>query len=90
MRTLQMGEAIDTQVDAMNFNRRDFIKTTSGIIGAGCLGHSFLISPNCDGLTHASSFKPPSFAVIPVVGDGKWIWKDPPADGQSGYLEPRE
>jgi hypothetical protein len=30
----------------------------------------------------------PTFAVIPVVGDGKWIWKDPPKD-QTGYLEPR-
>jgi hypothetical protein len=26
--------------------------------------------------------------VIPVVGDGKWIWTKPP-DGQTGYLEPR-
>ena len=26
--------------------------------------------------------------MIPVVGDGKWIWKEPPND-QTGYLEPR-
>src|SRR5205807_7243707 len=32
--------------------------------------------------------KPPSFAVIPVVGDGKWIWTQPPKD-ETGYLEPR-
>ncbi len=31
---------------------------------------------------------PPAFAVIPVVGDGKWIWTEPPQD-QKGYLEPR-
>lgn len=31
---------------------------------------------------------PPAFAVIPVVGDGKWIWTEPPKD-QTGYLEPR-
>jgi hypothetical protein len=31
---------------------------------------------------------PPAFSVIPVVGDGKWIWNSPPA-GQTGYLEPR-
>ena len=27
--------------------------------------------------------------MIPVVGDGKWIWNKPP-DGQTGYLEPRQ
>src|SRR6476620_12432699 len=27
-------------------------------------------------------------SVIPVVGDGKWIWTEPPQD-QKGYLEPR-
>ena len=32
--------------------------------------------------------RPPAFAVIPVVGDGKWIWTEPPKD-QRGYLEPR-
>jgi hypothetical protein len=26
--------------------------------------------------------------VQPVVGDGKWIWKEPPTD-ETGYLEPR-
>jgi len=30
----------------------------------------------------------PVRSVIPVVGDGKWIWTEPPKD-QSGYLEPR-
>ncbi len=30
----------------------------------------------------------PTFSVIPVVGDGKWIWTKPP-EGQTGYLEPR-
>src|SRR3954468_6291062 len=27
-------------------------------------------------------------SVIPVVGEGKWIWTEPPKD-QVGYLEPR-
>jgi hypothetical protein len=31
---------------------------------------------------------PPAFAVVPVVGDGKWIWTEPPKD-RTGYLEPR-
>lgn len=30
----------------------------------------------------------PAFSVIPVVGDGKWIWTEPPS-GATGYLEPR-
>src|SRR5262245_9496117 len=29
----------------------------------------------------------PTWSVIPVVGDGKWIWTSPPKD-QTGYLEP--
>jgi transglutaminase-like putative cysteine protease len=32
--------------------------------------------------------RPPAYSVIPVVGDGKWIWTAPPKD-QTGYLEPR-
>ena len=32
---------------------------------------------------------PPAHSIIPVVGDGKWVWNDPPAD-QTGYLEPRQ
>jgi len=31
---------------------------------------------------------PPAYSVIPVVGDGKWIWNKPP-EGQTGYLDPR-
>lgn len=31
---------------------------------------------------------PPAYSVIPVVGDGKYIWNEPP-EGQTGYLEPR-
>lgn len=30
----------------------------------------------------------PTHSIIPVVGDGKWIWKDPPQE-ERGYLEPR-
>jgi len=32
--------------------------------------------------------RPPSFSIVPVVGDGKWIWTEPPKD-KTGYLEPR-
>src|SRR5262249_3294170 len=30
----------------------------------------------------------PTYSVIPVVGDGRWIWTAPPTNG-TGYLEPR-
>ena len=33
--------------------------------------------------------KPPAFSVVPVVGDGKWIWKEPP-EKDRGYLEERD
>ncbi|HEX5103726.1 MAG TPA: hypothetical protein VFV87_07955, partial [Pirellulaceae bacterium] len=41
---------------------------------------------------HSSSVQqrasqPPAFSIIPVVGDGKWIWTEPPKE--TGYLEPR-
>jgi hypothetical protein len=32
--------------------------------------------------------EPPAYSVIPVVGDGRWIWNRPPPSG-TGYLEPR-
>jgi hypothetical protein len=38
--------------------------------------------------TSEFSFAPQTYAVIPVVGDGKWIWTEPPR-GETGYLEPR-
>ena len=38
-------------------------------------------------VVHTQSSRPPAFAVVPVVGDGKWIWTEPPKE--TGYLEPR-
>jgi hypothetical protein len=37
---------------------------------------------------HSESRVDPVSTIIPVVGDGKWIWTEPPKD-QTGYLEPR-
>lgn len=34
-------------------------------------------------------FTPPAFSIVPVVGDGKWIWNEPPKN-ETGYLEPRQ
>ncbi len=32
---------------------------------------------------------PPAFGIQPVIFDGKWNWKDPPAD-ETGYLDGRD
>lgn len=39
-------------------------------------------------LLQQETFPGPTHSVVPVVGDGKWIWNQPPQD-QTGYLEPR-
>ena len=31
---------------------------------------------------------PPTHSIVPVVGDGTWIWNEPPKD-ETGYLQPR-
>ncbi len=41
-----------------------------------------------DACTHWGISPNPTHSIIPVVGDGKWIWREPPKD-QTGYLEPR-
>ncbi len=64
-------------------DRRTFlecgIKTTLGMVGYGSARSTpfrQLVAP-----------VPPVHSIIPVVGDGKWIWTEPPAE--TGYLEPR-
>jgi len=63
-------------------NRRIFVAGGIGALGAVAL-HSW--PPNRQ---NSESRVGPVSAVIPVVGDGKWIWTEPPKD-QTGYLEPR-
>jgi transglutaminase-like putative cysteine protease len=41
------------------------------------------------GVGEASGHAPPAYSIIPVVGDGKWVWTAPPKD-EKGYLEPRQ
>lgn len=43
--------------------------------------------PQCEP-EYLSSFEPQAFSVVPVVGDGRWIWTEPPAN-ETGFLEPR-
>ena len=80
----------------MKVTRRSFIAKTS-IAGASLAASAGLpmlplskSSPGSDLQLQEGVWQPPAFAIIPVVGDGKWIWTEPPKDGSKGYLEPRE
>ena len=64
-------------------NRRNFL--WCGLSGAVC-GATWITSQQRQ---QQFDCHPPAYGVIPVVGDGKWIWTEPPKD-QSGYLEPRQ
>jgi hypothetical protein len=67
-------------------DRRDFLQRG---LGAAVCGSAGLTA-----LSDHRQFKsgvwphPPAYSVVPVVGDGKWIWNKPP-EGETGYLEPR-
>ena len=77
-------------------NRRTFIAGSLGL-GASTLGIPrpsgpcrFLpsLGQPCQAV-RSVSIQQPAFAIIPVVYDGKWNWKNPP-EGSTGYLEPRD
>jgi hypothetical protein len=65
-------------------NRRDVLRAS---VVASCGGG---LSSALESLawSRVSSSAPPAYSVIPVVGDGRWIWKEPP-EGETGYVEPR-
>ena len=56
--------------------------------GAAICGTAGILRPDGDLFESQESAAPPVFSVVPVVGDGKWIWNTPPKN-QTGYLEPR-
>jgi len=63
-------------------DRRAFL--ASGLAGAAAAAASgWMAQPRGEQQTAFG----PTWSVIPVVGDGKWIWTSPPKD-QTGYLEP--
>lgn len=64
-------------------NRRDFMRI--GTAGALCGGMAYWTGHQPG---EQASSVPPAASVVPVVGDGQWIWNKPP-EGQTGYLEPR-
>lgn len=66
-------------------NRRHFLEL--GLGATVCGGMRALGSDPYD-LQAEAMPTPPAFSVIPVVGDGKFIWTKPP-EGQTGYLDPR-
>ncbi|HWC90491.1 MAG TPA: transglutaminase domain-containing protein [Pirellulales bacterium] len=74
--------------------RRNFLKLVAGGGTIGGAASSFGRTSLRDFALHDSALRrdagpaPPAFSVIPVVGDGHWIWNEPPAD-ETGYLEPR-
>lgn len=66
--------------------RRVFLRQAAGA-GVAALGMSSRHGPPC-GWPMCDAAAQPAYSVIPVVGDGRWIWTEPPRDGV-GYLEPR-
>ncbi|HVX11220.1 MAG TPA: transglutaminase-like domain-containing protein [Pirellulales bacterium] len=66
-------------------NRRDLLRTA---VAGSCGGGLWSVLDHVARHPVVPSNVPPAFSVIPVVGDGRWIWKEPP-EGETGYLEPR-
>lgn len=78
-------------------HRRTFLKYGMGATfggGATLLGAqqgafpADLGSPSNARLQEEFRSTPPAFSIIPVVGDGKWVWTAPPKE--KGFLEPRQ
>ncbi|MEQ1824789.1 MAG: transglutaminase-like domain-containing protein [Pirellula sp.] len=70
--------------------RRTFI-TASTLAASDAMLHSYSPSPSrTSNTTGREDYFPhgPIRSYQPVVGDGRWIWRDPPAS-ERGYLEPR-
>ncbi len=72
-------------------NRREYLQwlgaSTTLAVGGNAFGAHRLFRTN--GTATSVTLSTPAFSVIPVIGDGKWIWRDPPSNAR-GYLEPRE
>ena len=73
-------------------HRRTFLQLGLGNAAAACyptlatlVDDAASVVPNqlCEAVAPA-----PTHSVIPVVGDGQWIWNEPPKN-ETGYLEPR-
>jgi hypothetical protein len=72
-------------------DRRAFLHLSAGAaLSSGAIGRMAVwgSEPGSANEVFEASRPARTFSVIPVVGDGKWIWNKPP-EGQTGYLEPR-
>ena len=72
-------------------HRRNFLHIGAGAAlcgGMAALGRSGGLLASVAPIASEESLVPPAFSVIPVVGDGNWIWNEPPKK-LTGYLEPR-
>jgi Transglutaminase-like superfamily len=72
-------------------DRRTFLHLSVGAaISSGAIGRMAVCGSEPGTASEVFEVSRPAraFSVIPVVGDGKWIWNKPP-EGQTGYLEPR-
>ncbi len=67
-------------------DRRHFLGAACTLVGGAAAGGAVFVTRRVE----SGSFTqvPIAHSIIPVVGDGKWIWTEPPKD-QTGYLEPR-
>ncbi len=77
--------------------RRDFLRhafswaavVSAGVQGFASTGTAKRPSGSLSVLSFGQRSGPrPVYSVVPVVGDGRWIWKQPP-ENQTGYLDPR-
>lgn len=64
--------------------RRDLLLASTGALVLGATDHLHL---PVAGVQYAA-MTAPTYSIVPVVGDGKWIWTKPPE--KTGYLEPRD
>lgn len=72
------------KINPMNLDRRHFLQAGLGATLGGGLWSTLAHGPRSDESSDAAR----AYSVVPVVGDGKWIWTAPPKEGK-GYLEPR-
>ena len=66
-------------------HRRTFLTAAGG----GLLSLADSTPPLRGGALQQALQISPTRSVVPVVGDGHWVWKKPPQD-QTGYLHPRQ
>lgn len=74
--------------------RRDFLK--QGFVGGGLMAVASLAGRNRNSglrdflspVNSSTNPLPRIHSITPVVGDGRWVWNQPPE--QTGYLEPRD